>query len=430
MWRLVGIGWLLACAACLEPAWAPPDPIPVALLTPDAWSGGEAVLASAAFRPPSGLPAVLVDCDTLAVRRIDDTTVAARLPDLPGAHTLRVLATDVLDLPIDIRLHGFESFALGPLVPGRVQPLLGWPPAVVGNTLTGAAVWDLRSITAYPLPDTLHDPTCGWGVGPSYRPAGVVLVAACGPQQRWWAWRVRPRLELIEDSLCATPNKFVSQLAVGRTLAAASGAGGSVLLTRDSLGCVWTTVPGSGTYDVVISPRGDRSVILAYGYGGFGPSEGVPVLDVPTGHVAYAIPQITDDPTAAFSPEGETLFVAGRGESGVSLVAVRADDGQVLYTLPLALGGVLGMAVDPDHPWLFLFATAERRERLLVIHRRSRELLTTLGVPDTVPPQTCCGSHIIPSPVEHRVYIVEGLDLPYSSGTGARVLVTRFQTPP
>jgi len=60
------------------------------------WSGGEAVLASAAFRPHQGLPIVLLNGDTLVVRRLDDTTVAARLLDLPGTQVLRVLAPDVL----------------------------------------------------------------------------------------------------------------------------------------------------------------------------------------------------------------------------------------------------------------------------------------------------------------------------------------------
>jgi len=70
---------LVMFAAC-ESA-SSPEPLDVRLNVADVWSGGEATLVSAAFAPPSGLPVVRLAGDTLVVRRLDDSTVAARLPD-------------------------------------------------------------------------------------------------------------------------------------------------------------------------------------------------------------------------------------------------------------------------------------------------------------------------------------------------------------
>jgi hypothetical protein len=419
---------LLALGACIEPASAPPEPVPVALLTPEVWSGGEAVLASAAFTPDRGLPVVLVNDDTLVMRRLDDTTVAVRMPDLPGTQSLHVLAADVLDLPIAIELRGFESWGEGPLLSGRLQVLPGWPPSVVGSGASSAVVWNLQSAATTPLPDSLHDPTCSRGVGPSYAPGSVALIPTCLPDTRWWSWSLRPQVELTEDSLCGAGH-FVAELAPGRVVSV--GAHDVAISLPDSATCTRSFLAGAeGTYDVVSSPRGDRAVIIAFGYPtGYGGTGGVPVLDVATGQVAYEITQVRANPSAAFSADGDTLFVTGDDAAPETvLLAVRATDGQPLQSRSLALQA-WAVAPDPERPWLYVTGHAGGHGQLLVLDRASLALLATVGTPDTVNGFQCCDvvAHIVPSPAEQRVYVISTLEW---WGPTYHAYITRFRTPP
>ena len=428
-------GLLLALGACIEPASAPPDPVPVALLTPEVWSGGEAVLNSAAFAPERGLPVVLLNDDTLAVHRLDDTTVAAQLPDLPGTQALRVLAADVLDLPIAIELRGFESATWGPLMNERLQPLPGWPPSVVGSGVTGAAVWNLHATMATPLPDSLHDPACSRGVGPSYATSGVSLVASCDVTSglwRWWSWRVHPALELVEDTLCGGSDRFVAALSPG---VSASVAHHDVIVSvRDGSTCSGQPfIRAEETYDIAISPRGDRAVILAGNYSPLdgSPSLGVPVLDVPTGRLAYGVAPILRSPTAAFSAEGDTLFLAGLDEADRYLLLVlRAGDGLVLRSVALPFKAS-AIAPDASRPWLYVVGEdfSARQGRLLVFDRDSLGLRASLDVPDTIPGGLCCDhtARIVPSPPEQRVYVV---NVSGFFGSNSSAFLTRFRTPP
>jgi hypothetical protein len=440
-------GVLAALVACTEPAPAPPEPVPVALLTPDVWSGGEAVLASAAFTPARGLPVVLLNDDTLAVRRTDDTTVVVQLPDLPGTQALHVLAPDILDLPIAIELRGFESAGWGPLLGGRVQVFPGGPPSVVGSGPATAVLWNLQSGVAGPLPDSMHDPFCSRrGVGPSY--AGVALVSDCAPtfpwRARWRSWRLRPGFAMVDDSLCGDGG-FVAELAPGRTVSELSGLRSDAGLgspisvwVRDSLGCsetrFETRYEGPAIHDVVISPRGDRAVIHALPQGG----TGMPVLDVATGQIAYEL----SDPflsRAAFSADGDTLFVAGNpaeytGGGYVVLLALRPADGQPLRSVALPLFRTAAIAVDPSRPWLYVVGTAgsfeEPHGRLLVVDRDSLALRAMVAVPDSVDVPWLVSTHgvrIVPSPSEQRVYVV----WTYTSRDATdRAFLTRFRTPP
>jgi hypothetical protein len=430
--RGVPLLWLLGCT---EPAWAPPEPVPVALLTPDVWSGGEAVLASAAFTPDRGLPVVLLNDDTLVVRRLDDTTVAARLPDLPGTQVLHVLTQDVLDFPIVVELRGFESAGSGPILSGRLQVLAGVRPTVVGTGVTGAVVWNLQTTIGTPLPDSLHDPMCAGGVGPSY--AGITLVPSCQYADRWWSWRLRPTVELVDDSLCGGwYNAFAVELGHGRGLAL--GTDEVWLSYRDGLTCSRSHLVWAGASDVVISPRGDRAAIIAQGYGSrhyldtANAPLGMPVIDVEGGRIAYEVGSLHGPSGAAFSNEGDTLFVVGRDASGRQevLLALRAADGQLLRSLVVPLKS-WAIAVDPVRPWVYVggYTLPEGRTQLLVFDRKSLALLASVGAPDSVSGFTCCdfGTRIVPSPAEQRVYVVWA---PHYRVEAAPAFLTRFRTPP
>ena len=119
-------GWLIwvgiVLAACDKiPTVQPRPELQTYRATPDVWSGGELVVTSHGFAAES-LPDILLDGQLLAVRRVDDTTVAAVAPDRPGPHTLRVVARVVDPHAVVVQLRGFVNRIEGPLLSGRTEP--------------------------------------------------------------------------------------------------------------------------------------------------------------------------------------------------------------------------------------------------------------------------------------------------------------------
>jgi hypothetical protein len=240
-------------------------------------------------------------------------------------------------------------------------------------------------------------------------------------------------LELVEDTLCSASDRFVAALAPGVSALVAHH--DVLVYSREGSTCTVHTpfVRAEETYDIVVSPRGDRAVILAGNYEPLdgSPPAGVPVLDVATGVVAYGIGQIRYAATAAFSAGGDTLFVAGDDANRQpQLVMVRAGDGVILRSvaLPLIAGAI---APDPFRPWLYVagFTWPDRRGHLLVFDRESLALMATLGAPDSVSGYAHFNvwARLVPSPSEQRVFVVSAYDL-YS--TDSRAFLTRFRTPP
>src|SRR5688500_18264253 len=80
----------------------------------EVWSGSAITITSPAFVGDVSLPAVLLDEQPLDAQRVDDTTLIAPVPDAPGAHTLRVIAGDVVPTPVVVQLRGFVEHAEGP----------------------------------------------------------------------------------------------------------------------------------------------------------------------------------------------------------------------------------------------------------------------------------------------------------------------------
>src|SRR3989442_8655464 len=118
MRRTVWLGLVLA-ACDAPPMVTPPQSYRVST---DVWSGSELTVTSAGF-PTAGLvPDVELDGHPLVVRRVDDTTVVATLPDSPGQHMLRLLAPDVDSKAIALQLRGFDQRVAGPLINARPRP--------------------------------------------------------------------------------------------------------------------------------------------------------------------------------------------------------------------------------------------------------------------------------------------------------------------
>ena len=397
------------------------------LVTPDVWSGGEALVMSPAFAAPAGLPLVLLDSDTLAVQRIDDTTLAARLPDLPGGHTLRVVSSDVTNTGVTINLNGFHDMSTGPVLEGTTQRWLQ-PTQVLGNGPTGLRLWDVYSGTTFDFPDSLQDIQCTRGVGPSNAAGRVVLFGppgACQTPSKWFVWSLTPTATRL-DSIRPATTRLAAELSPGHHFLAST----HTFLLEACDTCPQATYAAENPHDVAFSPAGDQAVIIA---NNFQILLGAPVIDAASAQVSYVVPEMWDVEGAGFSAGGDTIYLAGLDSTQPQwrprLVAVRAADGHPLISLTPDVQP-FAVSLDQARPWLYLFGWrgASHTLALQVFDRRTLQPIATAGVPAG---QSCfaCGFYrILPSPLERRVYVVVTWDGDFTAGRTASLF--RFDTPP
>ncbi len=108
----------------------------------------------------------------------------------------------------------------------------------------------------------------------------------------------------------------------------------------------------------------------------------------------YTIAVLTRAYSAAFTPGGDTLLVAGDSANEPVLLAIAAGSGAVLARAQLSGGQFLGgraVAVDPVRPWLYVGWQGAHGNPFSVdsfyvdvYDRRSLALVATLRPPTTV----------------------------------------------
>jgi hypothetical protein len=399
---------------CGDPPAAPFE-LAVRVVSEHVWSGAEALLILPQGPALSASPTVRLADSLLAVRWVDDTTLAVRLPDRPGSHHLLVETPNDSTLVGPLRLYGYHGYFEG-------RPLKGvlriWPgggvPLVLAAGERGLVHYNVRANVATVWSDSIHSSGCNWGVGASFRPNHVVLQArgadgACGPLR---TWRLYPSLQPREPGYDPGPNWWgVAELSDGVWIT-----------TEDDLYrladcrsgvCQVTTTWYGGATDPVISPRGDR-VALDGGY----PSQSPWVLDPQSGLELYRLRRLDVGFASAFTREGDTLFVVGQDSASRTLVlaAVRAADGEELGSVALDTlddGGwtTPGLALDPEASWLYVASVSGSAQipTLLVIDRGSLAVLAILRAPAPVGPYWDYigkGLWVVPAPLEGYVYVI------------------------
>jgi len=200
----------------------------------------------------------------------------------------------------------------------------------------------------------------------------------------------------------------------------------------DSVPCSQTFfLSPDGPDGVTIAPTGNRFLWL--------PADDAVVYDSRTFDTAYVVPGF-HNVHGTFSPDGDTLVLAADvyipPSPSLHIVAVRASDGAVLHDLSLdSLLQSMGyqtlspIAFDRERPLLYAtvsrysFADSLSHLRLIVLDRRT---WTIVGMAEGV--GGWGGSvAIVPSPVEHLVYVV-GAVQGYNMH-GYRAFIWRFGTP-
>jgi len=424
MRRVLVFGLVLAACAKI------PDRVPTGTelssftVSLDVWSGSELTITSAGLRSTTNLPAVLLDGSALPTRRIDDTTLAATLPDSPGPHAVRLAGTGFDPQSVNVYLRGFAGYVEGPALSGRTEPGRD-PRYVFGNGPLSLRRWNVEANKAIDLGDSVHAVFCTRGIGPGPNVGEIVLTPMC-ESGRWNVWHTEPLYPLADTAAVRTA-RVVAVLATGRWVVLGMD---TVFVNACSAGtCTTEALPGTDGRDVIRSPRGDRAALLARVVGDPA-APGAPVLDATLGTVAYRVTALRDARGAAFSLDGETLYLAGaEGASGpFTLAAVRAGDGAPLSSARLDFEPC-AVAVDPAASWLYVAgSTATGQGRLVVFDPLSLEGIASLHVTSVV---TVGGStrlcRIMPNPVGHLVYVVDTWAGAHDAA--ARAHLFRFETP-
>ncbi len=366
----------------------------------ETWAGGAMRVTSAGFRTAATVRVFLAG-RPLPLRPIDDSTLAADVPDTNGVFTLRVELDGVAVGTGDVRLHGYESSHPLPHFDGSLLP---WPPGE--GTLLGSMGYSAGASRLYLvdpaagtttrfLDDSLFDGACGSpgsGIGPDGRRVLVLPSAGAGPGQNCPVRAVDP-----------TPPGTVVDTAPGFILGFTPWVSGVrlpgghwVMSSKHFLRLARRETWGwsdslyynySGALRFAVSPTGEF-VVPVGGYAA-GPSL-VPILRSADLLAPTLLPGLVTDWTAVFTPSGDTVYIQGGDPYSPTwpdtLFAVDARTG-------VRLGGVAAprlfddLATDVARPWLYaLTADSSAGGATLTIYdRRTMQVVAVQHAAGTAP---------------------------------------------
>jgi hypothetical protein len=429
----------LCLAACKEPADGGPESLEPTLSARELWSGGELRITEAHFANTDVI--VVLGADTLGSTHIDDTTVVVQLPRRTAATLpIRVIAGDLAKSLGDVTIHGFQSASYSTsFMSGHPYWLPGGgAPLVFAGSDPGAAVFDLRTGAAIQsLPESISTPDCIWTPSPSNDPNRFVMMGkrangSCGAAK---LWSIRPTPEFIDSLAAGAGSTWYTSGQPSPRRWIFNWNNNNHLWICDT-GCVFNYYHSAdGPDGVTISPRGDRFLWL--------PAAEPFVFDSRTLDTAFVLPGLTDL-NGAFSSDGDTLALTASEypTPHEHVLFVSANDGAVLRDLRLdtlfqqtGVTTITGpIAFDPVRPWLYAtmypYSTVDssRLPSIVVIDRTNGMILGILATPRTDPaPSPFAPAALVPSPLEHLVYLVQAAN--GYNVHGARGVILRYSTP-
>lgn len=394
----------LACLACSEAS--APKPFEVRLLDAAAWSGGELRLVSPAFT--GALPRVRLGADTVAVRRVDDSTVVTDVSSEASGPVAISVVLNSDSLPLgDVTVYGYTGTTPGPDLSGFVLPILGAPtPQFYANGATGLVKGDARFSTVLTFPDSMQGPNCQIGPGPSFDPSHIVVTQPngvnCGAAI---VWQVTPSL-LPLDTIppSGSQTRVIAEVASGKwlktftTTAIAMESTDSGLVLHDYFGAVLNEV-----HQIRISPRGDRAAAVPL-------EHEIKVFSITPFDTVFTAPGVVHGRGAEFSATGDTLYVIGAEEDGPSahslLVAVDATSGVELGRLVLPKAPV-ALSIDPLRPLIYVLEGQDCCTMSVdVVDRRTLTRVGMLSPPAAEQHGVLAETSVLPSPSEPAVYVL------------------------
>lgn len=401
----------IVVAACRSSEVAATRTYAVQVETPLVWTSGRIVLTSPDLVGRDTSPVVVVGTDTVATRYAPPDSLIAKAPSTPGLFDVLVGFGGRAPAAVGtVQLAGRYAgvWNVGP-IGGRPQVWPGSPQSSFAILMdSGLALVDPRVRTIRRvLPRSVADINCMNGVGPAT--GGQVAVMNCSGV----TVPVQPEARSIGiDTGPGGGGRFVAQLAPGRWLHADQN-GVSSLLRNATGGWDTATTPYQieEPFDVVVSPRGDRAVIIGRDWLG----TGMPVFSASSPNPVYFLTGFHELWGAAFSDGGDTLFAVGppAADSAPNLTVIAASNGDVLTSVP-AWPGTYRLQLDPRGRWIYLAGAVQDPAAVTY-----RSLAPALEVLDrgTLAPVTLLhapfGTDIgnadlypVVSPAEPRLYLV------------------------
>src|SRR5262245_12359604 len=430
---------LAVAAACHEPSDAGPASFEPVLSTRELWSGGELTLTEPWFSQAA--PVVVLGTDTLTPTRLNDTTFVLRLPRRSGSFSLKVLAYPASAELGSVTLHGFQDVVQGPFMSGQPYWLRGaGAPLVFAGANAGAAIVDLSTrAPVYSVPDSIHSSDCTWTPSPSNVSDRFVMIGkrADGSCTRPRLWRLTAPPTLVDTLFCCGDTWYTSgQPSPGRWIFNWNNHNQFYICDTSCMPTFFNSPDGPN--GVTISPRGDRFLWL--------PADRPIIRDAQTLDTAYVVPGF-EGLQSAFSADGDTLALTAYGDGAPSsrhVLLLRAGDGTVLRDMlldSLHTGHTSfsnlqtgPLAFDPVQPWLYvtmlIFSQTDTawKSSIVVVDRANWSVLGVLDMTSRNSHLTpCLPMTVVPSPLEHRVYVV-------NTHTGYRVhntagIIVRYTTP-
>ena len=398
-------------AACHHPSDAGPASFAPTLSARELWSGGTATVTEPYF--VTAEPVVELGGATIPSTRLNDSTFLLSLPRMTGTFPVRVTAADQAASLGDVTLHGLHDVRLGPFMSGQPYWLPGGAPRVFASANTGAAIIDLRTLTAvYSVPDSISTPDCIWTPSPTHRSDRFVMMGKrpgnqCGPAILWSL--TEPPVALDSIACCSTNWYTSGQPSPGRWVFNWNNHNYWYVCESS---CVYKFFDTSdGPNGVTISPKADRFLWL--------PADRPVIYDARSLDTAYVLPGLFGI-QGAFSVEGDTLALTAHDAATYNqlhVLMVSASDGTILRDMrvdtlfPGATKYSGPIAFDPSRPWLYAAmmvltpGDSVYRPNVVVIDRTNWTLLGVLDTPGSIP-FVYQAMAIVPDPVEHFVYIV------------------------
>lgn len=450
---LAALGTLIACRSDQPVGLHTSPPVPRLAVVPQ-WAGGEVRIIDAAFSGVATLPTVTAGSESLSVRRVDDSTLSARMPAFSGSYVIKIQGASYVATLGPITLFGYRDELLGPYMSGLaawVNPGAGGDPIVFSSGDSGGVLVDLSTNTVMgTVPDSITSPDCAQSPGASYRGAGYFALQGKvgGTCVSPISWQVYPSLVRADTSPISGVQWYViAEVASKRWF---SDVNNHSYVYDCSTACTSRSwLDPSGPTAVLIGAGNSRFTWMVQNYPGSGSLAAV--LNSTALDTAYTMPAVGSLLSAAFSIGGDTMFTFAEdtaleagGYHGFSMLALRASDGTVLHRAPLDTVGfgfarpsswVSGMALDPTRPWLYLLAGVDHDSlftpALVVVDRGSWSVIgvayaSNLST-DAFNTLRFNSAAVIPDPTTHTVFVVGtyyGYNIHQAHG-----VILRFDTP-
>lgn len=376
---LAGSIIMLSVIAACSDSTSSDHPVQYGVTPTIQWSGGSITGHSIAFHGVA-VPVVYGAGSPLPVSRIDDTTVAIRLPvgpsgglvlsrDAAGHDTVGVVHVVGLnrhrDLPVAL---GYE-----PLVPEGLDHVL-FVAESMGGSAQALTLLDPATDQATYL-HGLGPVQSSFGVQPGFLSNSFVLRDSSGTVD---AWELFPSPSALRSVSVAGSPRHISQLNDSTWLSTFSH-------------FVTITVPTATRYfqnlvndplRIVFSPDGSRvAMVLSSAQ-----NSAAPVLDAVTGDTAFSV-DVQEPRGVAFSRLADRLFVSAHSDIPAipdSLISVVASDGQPILRVALPAGyRGYALAADPKADRLYQVADSSGTQALLVYDGPTLALLGRLQCPGT-----------------------------------------------